>query len=94
MNLKRTRELLAFKVSGHLPLAGAIVLATVCITLVFMTVMVTVGTVFSLSLPYKPIAALAALTALAVLVVLSVKYQIYLASTGNQTPDPSVGRNA
>jgi hypothetical protein len=95
MKLKRALEPPAGKAVSYLPLAGAIVLAAACITLVIMTVMVTVGTVFSLPLPYKPIAALAAFTALAVLIVLSAKYQRYLASTRrHQTPDPSVGQSA
>jgi hypothetical protein len=83
MKLKRTFELLAIKAVGNLIWAGTTVLATVGITLVIMMVMVTVGTVFGLSLPYKSITALVALAALVVLIVLSVKYQKYLASTGH-----------
>jgi hypothetical protein len=95
MKLKRTFELLAVKSVGWMVLAGAIVLAAACITLVIMTVMVTVGTVFGLPLPYKPITALTALTVLVVLAVSSVKYQRYLASTRRHpAPDPSVGQSA
>jgi hypothetical protein len=55
-----------------------------------MMVMVTIGTVFSLPLPYKLIAVSVALTALVVLTVLSVKYYTYLASVGHQEPEPDV----
>jgi hypothetical protein len=75
MSLKRTFELLAIKAVGGLILAGTTVLATVCITLVAMMIMVTVGTVFSLSLPYKSITALVALADLVCLIFLSVKHQ-------------------
>jgi hypothetical protein len=92
MKLKRTFELLAVKAAGNLILAGTTVLATACITLVIMTALVTVGTVFGLPLPYRPIAALAALTVLAVLIVLSVKYQKYLASTRHQAPGSGAGQ--
>jgi hypothetical protein len=93
MKLKRTFELLAVKTAGNLILAGTVILAAVCITLVTMTVMVTVGTVFGLSLPYKSITALVALAVMVVLIVLSVKYQKNMASVGHEAPDPRVGQN-
>jgi phosphate/sulfate permease len=94
MKLKRTFELLAVKAVSHLILAGITVLATLCITLAAMTTMVTVGTIFGLSLPYKLIAALVALSVLAVFIVLSAKHQKYLASTGHPTPDSGAGQGA
>jgi hypothetical protein len=74
MNLKKSFKLLAVRAAGIGLVAGVVVLATLGITLSTMITAVTVGVVFELTLPYKPIMVTAASITLAVLTVLSVKH--------------------
>jgi hypothetical protein len=76
MKRKEIFKLLAIKAIGNGIFAGTIVLAALGITLLVMMVMVTIGTVFALALPYKPIAALVAITALVVLTVFSTTFVV------------------